>query len=92
MTGYRVVNLTMMIEELGEGETKRILSNFPCPLNPDVECLISKKAIEFAKQGWAQTHLVFASYKNEWALVGGNVIIATTKKSCDFSGSFCYST
>lgn len=53
MTGYRVVNLTMMIEELGEGETKCILSNFPCPLNPDVESLISKKAIEFAKQGWA---------------------------------------
>lgn len=53
MTGHRVVNLAMMIEELGEGETKRILSNFPCPLNPDVEFLISKKAIEFAKQGWA---------------------------------------
>lgn len=53
MTGYRVVNLTMMIEELGEGETKRILSDFSCPLNPDVEFLISKKAIEFAKQGWA---------------------------------------
>ena len=24
-------------------------------------------------------------------LKGGNVIIATTKKSCDFSKSFCYS-
>lgn len=24
-------------------------------------------------------------------LDGGNVIIATTKKSCDFSRSFCYS-
>ena len=52
MTGYRVVNLAMMIEELGEGETKRILSDFSCPLNPDVEFFISKKAIEFAKQGW----------------------------------------
>lgn len=52
MTGYRVVNLAMMIEELGEGETKRILSDFSCPLNPDVEFFILKKAIEFAKQGW----------------------------------------
>lgn len=70
MTGYRVVNLALMIEELGEGETKRILSDFSCPLNPDVEFFLSKKAIEFAKQGWAQTHLVFASYKDEWVLVG----------------------
>lgn len=51
MTGYRVVNLTMMIEELGEGEAKRILSNFPCPLNPDVEFLISKKSDRVCKTG-----------------------------------------
>ncbi len=70
MTGYRVVNLALMIEELGEGEAKRILSDFSCPLNPDVEFFLAKKAIEFAKQGWAQTHLVFASYKDEWVLVG----------------------
>lgn len=42
MTGYRVVNLAMMIEELGEGETKRILSDFSCPLNPDVEFFMLK--------------------------------------------------
>lgn len=50
MTGYRVVNLALMIEELGEGEAKRILSVFSCPLNPDVEFFLAKKAIEFAKQ------------------------------------------
>lgn len=70
MTGYRVVNLRALIEELGEDAAKSILSNFSCSLNPDVEYFLAKKAISFAKQGWAQTHLVFASYKSEWVLVG----------------------
>lgn len=70
MTGYRVVNLKALIEELGEDTAKSILSDFSCPLNADVEYFLSKKAIEFAKQGWAQTHLVFASYKEKWVLVG----------------------
>lgn len=70
MTGYRVVNLSALIEELGEDAAKRILSNFSCPKNPDVEYFLAAKAIEFAKQGWAQTHLVFASYKKEIVLVG----------------------
>lgn len=70
MTGYRVVNLALLIEELGEDAAKSILSNFSCPLNPDVEFFLSKKAIDFAKQGWAQTHLVFASYKDVPVLVG----------------------
>jgi len=70
MTGYRVVNLKILIEELGEDTAKSILSNFSCPMNLDVEFFLSKKAIEFAKNGWAQTHLVFASYKDEWVLVG----------------------
>ena len=70
MTGYRVVNLKILIEELGEDTAKSILSNFSCPMNRDVEYFLSRKAIDFAKQGWAQTHLVFASYKDEWVLVG----------------------
>ena len=70
MTGYRVVNLKILIEELGEDNVKSILSDFSCPMNPDVEYFLSKKAIEFAKNGWSQTHLVFASYKEEWVLVG----------------------
>ena len=70
MTGYKVVNLKMMIEELGEDHTKAVLSHFSCPLNKDVEQFIRSKAISFANQGWAQTHLVMASYKGEPVLVG----------------------
>ncbi len=70
MTGYKIVNLKMMIEELGEDRAKAILSQFSCPLNKDVEQFLRTKAISFAKQGWAQTHLVMASYKEEPVLVG----------------------
>lgn len=70
MTGFRVVNLSLLVDEIGEDAAGRILSDFSCPLNPDVEFFLRKKAIEFSKQGWAQTHLVFASYQEVPVLVG----------------------
>ena len=87
MTGFRVVNLLAMIEEVGEDTAKGVLSTFSCPLNPDVEYFLQHKSVEFAKQGWAQTHLVFASYKNEWVLVG---YFALASKYITISSKFLY--
>lgn len=70
MAGYSLINLINLIEVLGEEQVKQFLSNFSCPLNPDVESFLRTKAIEFSKQGFAQTHLVLASYKKEQVLVG----------------------
>ena len=70
MTGYKIVNLRVMLEELGEDSVREILSSFSCPLNKDVEQFLQRKAIDFAKQGWAQTHLVMASYKGAPVLAG----------------------
>lgn len=70
MTGYKIVNLQTMVEVVGENTVKGILSDFSCPLNPDVESFLKKSAIEFSKHGWAQTHLVFASYREKPVLVG----------------------
>lgn len=70
MIGFKLVNLKIMVEEIGEEQTKELLSHFSCPLNQDVEAFLKSKAIEFAKQGFAQTHLVFTSYKKEIALIG----------------------
>ncbi len=72
MTGYLQVSLQDMIKELGnERETvKRIVSEFSCPLNKDVEFFLRSSAITFSEQGIANTHLVFASYKDEPVLVG----------------------
>ena len=70
IAGFVQVNLAEMIREIGEDRVKAILSDFSCPLNKDVEFYIRDKAIVFAKQGWAATHLVFASYKDTLVLVG----------------------
>lgn len=70
MTGYKQVNLKILVEEIGEDKAKAILSNFSCPLNLDVEHFLRYKAIEFVRQGTAATHLVFASFKDELVLVG----------------------
>ena len=70
MIGFKVVNLQKMIELVGEESVKRILSTFLCPLNPDVERFLKTKAVDFAKQGWAQTHLVYGSFCKEMVLLG----------------------
>lgn len=70
MSGYIGINLKEMLEQVGEVETKSILSDFSCPINPDVENFLKHTAIEFAKQGISSTYLVMASYKNKYVLVG----------------------
>lgn len=69
-SGYKQVSLKDMLEQLGEDRVKEILSDFLCPLNLDVEKFIRYKAIEFAKQSIAPTHLIFSSYKGELRLIG----------------------
>lgn len=70
MTGYILVNLRELIEQLGEDKTKIILPNFICPQNKDVDDFLKFKSMEFSKQGIAITYLVFAPHKGENALVG----------------------
>lgn len=45
---------------------RELLSGFSCPTNPDIEDFLKRNAIEFAKQGLSQTHLVFTD-KDELA-------------------------
>jgi len=67
---YTVINLVNLINEIGEIGAKTILSDFCCPLAPDVEEFICEKAIDFAKRGWAQTHLVFITKDGKVAFIG----------------------
>lgn len=59
MAEFVQIKLNDMLIELGESETKSILSSFVCPLNIDVEDFIKNKAIEFSKQGLAKTTLIY---------------------------------
>lgn len=70
MTGYSILSLKDIIDEMGESYAKQMLSSFSCPLNKDVEYYIRHTSIEFAKQNLAPTFLVYASYKEKWVLCG----------------------
>lgn len=84
-SGYLGVNLKEMIEQIGESQTKQILSDFSSPLNPDVEHFLKHTAIEFSKQSIASTYLVMATYKSKYVLVGyfslANKIFCVDKQS-----------
>ena len=71
-THFVEINLSELLEQLGEDNAKAILSSFSCPLNADVEKFLKDKAIEFSKRGFSKTHLVFweTEDKKERAFVG----------------------
>ncbi|MCM1386533.1 MAG: hypothetical protein NC231_04335 [Bacillus sp. (in: Bacteria)] len=64
-THFIEMNLSDIIEQLGEDVTKSILSSFSCPINKDIENFIKYKAIEFSKRTSAKTHLVFWETEDE---------------------------
>ncbi|MCI8392678.1 MAG: N-acetyltransferase [Clostridia bacterium] len=76
--GYKVISLKNIYNNIGENETKEILKKFKCELNKDVEYFLKEKAIEFSKQGFAETFIVTSQYKNEEVIVG---YFATTSKA-----------
>lgn len=71
MSGYSILSLEDILEQKGEDFCREILSVFSCPHNTDVERFLTKRsAVEFAKQGIAQTFLVYASYQKKNVLCG----------------------
>lgn len=70
MNGFIGVNLKEVLEQIGEVETKKWLSDFSCPLNPDVDYYIHNNAIEFSKQGISSTYVILASYQDKYVIVG----------------------
>ena len=69
-SAYKIVNLKLLIDEVGENTAKTVLSSFCCPLNSDVEMFLRDRAVDFAKQGLSQTHLVMAPHFDQSILVG----------------------
>lgn len=58
---YVVFNIRTLLEQevFGENELKRILSDFSCQINPDVEHFLKENAIDFTKKNQSVTYLVF---------------------------------
>ena len=71
---YRTISLYDLINsepKIGKDEIKKILSDFSCPLNPDVEYFMREKAYEFEKANLARTYLVYAQPKSKEPLLVG---------------------
>lgn len=70
MDGFAIISLSQMMQELGEDKTNLILSDFRCPLAPDVEYFLLHKAVQFTKCSISSTFLVFTSFRRSNALIG----------------------
>ncbi len=59
---YMVLNIREYLkdEKLGEENLRQLLSEFLCPLNPDVERFLKEQSIEFAKKHQAVTYLLLS--------------------------------
>lgn len=67
---YTMINIREYLalgtdEEVGEPALVRLLSDFSCQKNPDVEYFLKKNAIEFTKKNQSVTYLVFSNDEGE---------------------------
>lgn len=58
MSNCIAVNIQDMLKAVGEEELLKLLSDFSCPLNTEVEDFVRNKAIDFAKRKLSVTYLV----------------------------------
>lgn len=70
MSAYRQINLLELLNEYDLSFVQSMLDNFACPVNADIERFLRQRAVEFARQGIAQTHLVFSAESSGALLVG----------------------
>lgn len=67
---YFIINIREYLalgddEEVGEPALVKLLSDFFCPRNPDVERFLKKSAIEFTKKNQSVTYLAFSVHDGE---------------------------
>ena len=80
MQGYKVIKLKDIYNVLGEKDTKELLKDFKCEINKDVEDFIRNKALEFSKQGIAETYIIITSFKQKNVIIGYFAIANKTTK------------
>lgn len=65
------VNIQDMLKAIGEGEMMKLLSDFSCPLNIEVEDFVRNKSIDFAKRKLSITYLVMKKVNEEKRILVG---------------------
>ena len=82
---HKIISLEDIYNAIGESDTKKMLNEFKCDLNKDIEYFLKVRAIEFFKKRIAQTFIVTSSYKGEEVIVGYFAISIKTNKFKSFS-------
>lgn len=57
---FQIVQLCDLLDEFGKDPVEKVLTEFSCPLNKDVEYFLHKKAILYENNDKSRTYLVFA--------------------------------
>ena len=70
MSVLSTIDLLDVVERAGEDAARPAIASFSCPSNKDVESFPRDRAIDFARQGIAQTHLVYRIMGERSYLVG----------------------
>lgn len=86
MSEYTAVNILDMVDAIGEEDVNRILSDFSCPKNDEIERFVRNNALDFAKRKMSITHLVMDT---EGQIVA---IFALTHKAVEIKSSALSST
>lgn len=58
MRQFDTVNILDMIGAIGETKLEQCLSDFSCPINPEIEQFVINNAIEFAKKKISVTYFI----------------------------------
>ena len=58
MKQFETINILDMIGAIGETKLKQRLSEFSCPVNPEIEHFVVDHAIDFAKKKLSVTYFV----------------------------------
>lgn len=58
-----IINILDMVGAVGEDTVNAVLSDFSCPLNPEIEYFLKHNAVQFAKEKLAITYLVLNDAK-----------------------------
>ena len=59
------VNIQDMLKAIGEEKLLKLLSDFSCPLNKEVENFVRNKSIDFAQRKLSITYLVMKRTNEE---------------------------
>lgn len=65
------VNILDMLKAIGEEKMMKLLSDFSCPLNAEVEDFVRNKSIDFAKRKLSITYLVMKKVNEEKRILVG---------------------